>query len=203
VAKVVGISGAQGGGKSSLLNELRARGWKVDDFRVSRAVQAQLGWEKLDRVMDSPDTMVQFQKEVWRQKTMHDQALREDGTDDIILTERTFADICAYSCNWGWKHSDKGTWTENAVINWVGEISHLCFASQKLYAGVVLLPFMADTIKWEDDPNRASRSTVDTIYEEVERFTQTRSMFGIKHYTITAKSVSDRADQVETFVRTL
>jgi hypothetical protein len=44
---------------------------------------------------------------------------------------------------------------------------------------------------------------VNTIYEETERFTQARAMFAVKSFTITAKSVSDRADQVETFLRTL
>lgn len=200
MAKIIGISGAQGAGKSSLLKELGSRGWVVDDFKVSRAVQAKLGWEKLDRIMDSPDSMVKFQKEVWQQKTLHDQSLYADGTDTIILTERTFADICAYSCYWGWKHVDSGAWTESAAINWAAEISDLCFVSQNIYDGVVLLPFMADTVKWENDPNRANRSTTDIIYEEIERFTQMRSMFNIKCFNITAKSIYDRADQVEKFL---
>lgn len=146
--------------------------------------------------------MIEFQKEVWRQKDQREQYLREQP-GHIILTERTFADICAYSTHWGWKFADAGAWDEDEAISWTSTISHMCFASQKLYAGVILLPFMADTIKWEEDPNRADRHTVDLIYESVERFTQARGMFHIKHYTITAKSVSERADQVEKFLRTL
>lgn len=223
--KVVGLSGAQGGGKSSLLIELENRGWRLDKFRVSRAVQAELGWDSLERVMDSPETMVKFQMEVWQQKHNHDsmlwakqwfemESVRQNQIEaisdsefahrnEIVLTERTFADICAYSTHWGYKFADRNAWSDADAVSWAGAISHKCFASQKLYAGVILLPYMEDVVPWENDSHRAERATTDSIYESVQRFMETRNTYMIPRLTITAKSISDRADQVETFLRSL
>ncbi len=202
MAKVVGISGAQGGGKSSLLEELVVRGWQVDTFKVSRAVQQKLGWESLSRVLDSPSTMMEFQREVWRQKFERDSQLKEQP-HSIIFTERTFADICAYSVHWGWIFADRREWSEMDAIDWANEISNLCFTAQKLYSGVVLVPFMHDVIKWVDDAHRADRASIERIYESVERFTQSRSCLGIQTLTISTASVGDRAAQVELFTNRL
>ena len=208
--KVIGLSGAQGAGKSTLLKELMARGWRVDNFRVSRAVQAQLGWETLDRVMDDPNTMMEFQNEVLRQKASHDNALTEepgartmDPKGDVILTERTFADIVAYTTHWTWELLDRGKTTPREAAEFLNGYVSSCVKHQATYSGVLLLPYMRDQITWQDDPNRAKLSSVDSIYEGVERFTQHRALLTQKRYTITAKTISDRADQVEAFLRTL
>ena len=200
--KVVGLSGAQGGGKSSLLIELQKRGWQLDQFRVSRAVQAQLGWESLDTVLTSFETMVEFQNEVLRQKSTHDAALASDGVE-VILTERTFADIVAYTTHWTWELLDQGKTTLREATEFLNGYVSQCIKHQDIYSGVLLLPYMRDQIEWQDDPNRAKLSSVDSIYEGVERFTQHRAFLTQKRYTITAKTISDRADQVEAFLRTL
>lgn len=203
MAKVVGLSGSQGGGKSSLLTCLSGHGWDVDDFKVSRAVQAEFGWESLSNVMDSPQTMVKFQREIHRQKVMRDEMLMNRTDVDVILTERTFADICAYSVDWGWKHADKKLWSLDDAVNWAQEITHMCAPAQKLYSGVILLPFMKDVIKWEEDPNRASFNDIERIYDSVEHFMRMRETFRIPKLIITAKSVDERAYQVNDFLREL
>ena len=95
--KLVGVSGAQGAGKSTLLEGLKAKGWAVDSFKVSRAVQKKLGWDSLERVMDDVHTMQRFQEEVLHQKLLRDFDMGRLETSGVVLTERTFADIAAYT----------------------------------------------------------------------------------------------------------
>jgi predicted ATPase len=207
--KIVGLSGAQGGGKTSLLNELEKRGWAVDRFKVSRAVQAQLGWETLGRVMDSFETMKEFQQEVWQQKFNNDLALSQtpgartiDAKGHVILTERTFADIFSYTCLWSRKFLEAGHPQPHEVLDFLPPYSTKCAEAQNLvYSGVILLPLM-DHIVFEDDTHRASREDVEEVYAGVQTFMAKRAG-EIPLMTITAKTVSDRADEVETFLRKL
>jgi len=208
--KVIGLSGAQGAGKSSMLLELRARGWKLDEFRVSRAVQKQLGWDSLARVMDSVDTMIQFQNEVFEQKLRHDAELaamvsderhdRDGSQNSVVLTERTFADIWAYTSMWTWRFHEQNKIGFNEALAFLTPFTKKCADAQtQVYSGVLLLPFM-NHITFEDDTHRASRADVDSVYEDVDRFVERKTPNMRKLY-ITTESVADRATQVETFLR--
>lgn len=209
--KVVGLSGAQGAGKSTLLIELMARGWQLDQFRVSRAVQAQLGWDNLENVMSSPQTMMEFQNEVLRQKQNHDWHLAMvnegartiDAKGYIILTERTFADIVAYTNLWSWRFVDNGKMSLNDAMQFLGGFTNTAAkAHNEIYAGTILLPMMSHVV-WENDPNRAARNDVEAVFEDIQRFIERKTPLMHKRFTITGKTVSERADQVETFLRTL
>lgn len=206
--RVVGLSGAQGAGKSTLLKELMARGWQLDQFRVSRAVQEQLGWSTLENVMESWDTMVRFQEEVFKQKFDHDsllvQAADTDNPSGIILTERTFADIAAYTAQWTWRHVDRGNVPLNDAINFLaGYLTGCSFAQCQVYAGTILLPYMAEVVPWENDLNRAPLSDVDAIMEDIERFMERKVPLDHKKLRVTTKTVGDRATQVETWLKSI
>lgn len=220
--KLIGISGAQGAGKSTLLKELAARGWAVDDFKVSRAVQTALGWDTLERVMDSPETMMQFQTEVFKQKLTRDSHLSalviaplkthsgrayshssQDTKTSIMLTERTFADILAYTSHWCWKFVDEHRLNIKTAIDFLVEYTIDCQNAQlKIYSGAILLPFM-DHVIWEADPNRAKRSDVDLIFENIEKFMERRTPITHRRMTISSKSVPDRVTEVERFLESL
>lgn len=203
MAKVVGLSGAQGGGKSTLLEALRTRGWQVDDFKVSRAVQAQLGWSSLDTVLRSPATMQRFQEEVLRQKLARDRELRWGGHEGTILTERTFADIHAYTTYWTWELVDARKWTLAEGAAWLHGFTRECFSAQRqCYDGILLLPYMSH-VAWSQDPNRASQTSVTTIWESIERFTQWVDFIDLPPFYVRASSVEDRATEVDTYLRTL
>jgi AAA domain len=218
--KVIGLSGAQGGGKSSLLAELENRGWSVDKFRVSRAVQAELGWDKLDSVMESWETMVQFQIEVFKQKFNHDQILaamqqapitsqpgqeytcnKIDIQDEVIFVERTFADIAAYTSLWTWNHIDNQTVDFDVALDFLHQYVFKCATAQhQIYNTTILLPYMSDVISWENDPNRASFKDVECVYEDVVRFLERKVPITHKSFVITAKTIGDRATQVQNFL---
>lgn len=207
--KVVGLSGAQGGGKSSLLQKLKERGWIVDDFRVSRAVQAQLGWETLERVMDSPETMMLFQNEVLDQKYRNDAMLAAKEVtgaapkEQIILTERTFADIYAYTALWAWRFVDSERLSFPDAVAFMTQYTHRCAQAHKeIYSATLVLPLM-DHIIWENDPNRAAHKDAGTVFEDVERFLEVKLPVNHRRLKIHAKSVEDRALTVETFLEAL
>ena len=209
--KLVGLSGAQGAGKSTLLNELEARGIHVDKFRVSRAVQEQLGWDSLDRVMDSPHTMIAFQEAVFEQKYKNDYALVADITrieldeelpELTMLTERTFADIWAYTSQWTWRFVDREQLTMGDALRFLTPFTERCAGQNKIYSGVILLPYMQHMV-WAPDANRAAQSDVDSVYEDVQSFVERKMPITAKRLVISRETVSDRADEVQTFLRSL
>lgn len=207
---VVGLSGAQGAGKSTLLIELQNRGWHLDQFRVSRAVQAQLGWEKLDNVMESPETMMQFQEAVFYQKLLNDFKLTKlegartaDPKGHIMLTERTFADIDAYTNQWIWRFVDQGKMTMSEAMTFLSQFYKRCMDAQlSCYDGTIMLPFMKH-VAWEDDPNRAAKNDVEAIYEHIERYMSMSVFIAHPKLVITAKSIEDRIDQTERFLESI
>lgn len=197
--KVIGVSGAQGGGKTTLLAEIKNLGYAVDDFKVSRAVQEELGWESLSQVTTSIDTMIDFQTKVLEAKANNDRRLKQEG-DGVILVERTFADIYAYTCLWIKKLSEGNQKALFEGTEFMTLYSAKCLAYQEeIYDGVVLLPFMSH-IAWVDDPKRASREDIDEVFMSVGSFALFTSVPFMKIKTL---SPADRAFEVTDFIRRL
>lgn len=157
--------------------------------------------------MDAPYTMMEFQREVYHQKYKNDLALKEQlagqGHDAVILTERTFADIVAYTNLWTWRFVDSGRMTLGEAIDFLRGFTHDCAqAHNMIYGATLLLPMMSH-IEWQEDPNRAPKTDVVSVYEDIERFIERKAHITHKRFKITAATVADRADQVEAFLRTL
>lgn len=200
MAELIGITGAQGAGKTTLLNELKLRGYHVDDFKVSRAVQAELGWKSLEQVTASGTTMMHFQELVLDRKLQHD-LQQKQLSDDVLLTERTFADIAAYTMRWAWQlvDEDKLSFDEAAKFNtyYVGR----CLEAQlKCYDGVIVLPFMEGVVKFEHDPHRASYSSINSVFDDMVSFMNSSSLKHVPTFHISQATVEDRAVACENFI---
>lgn len=196
MSTLVGLSGAQGGGKSSLLKELAKRGWHVDDYRVSRAVQDALGWDSLDRVLDSFETMQSFQEEVYKQKFNREMYLKRQV--GAILTERTFADLAAYTQSWTWKFFPVDSMIPRSALRWLTDYIKNCqLAQNELYDGVLLLPLM-DHVVFEDDPHRAKKEDAEEVYNFIGALS---AMTDMPKLVITQESIEDRATEVEDFLK--
>lgn len=196
---IVGLSGAQGGGKSSLLAELRQRGHSVDQFRVSRAVQASLGWDSLERVMDDPQQMMIFQEEVFRQKLKNDSAFV--SSSDVILTERTFADVYAYAALWVNNFLQQDRLSRQRGTLWLNNFLENCADAQaKTYGAVLLLPLMSHIV-FENDPHRAKPEDAQFVYSQIENLKY--EMGAPPYFEIKQKSIEDRATEVESYLRTI
>jgi predicted ATPase len=196
---IIGLSGAQGGGKSSLLAELQRRGHSVDQFRVSRAVQASLGWDSLERVMDDPHQMMVFQEEVFRQKLKNDSALV--SSSDVILTERTFADVYAYAALWVNNFLQQDLLSRQRGTLWLNNFFENCADAQaKTYGAVLLLPLMSHVV-FENDPHRAKPEDAQFVYSQIESLKY--EMGAPPYFEIKQKSIADRATEVESYLRTI
>jgi AAA domain len=205
--KLIGLSGAQGAGKSTLLKTLMERGWLLDSFRVSRAVQAQFGWTSLESVMESPQAMMKFQEAVFEQKLLNDYRLHElpgartlAAKGHVMLTERTFADIDAYTTQWTWRFVDKDEMSVAEAFGFLTPFHKRCLDAQlQCYEGTIMLPFMQH-VAWEDDSHRAAKNDVTAIYEHIERYMDSPMLLRHPKLIITTKSVDDRVVQTEKFL---
>lgn len=203
VAKVIGLSGPQGGGKSTLLNGLAARDLfiTVDNFKVSRAVQASMGLDSLERVHETASMMVEFQEAVLKHKLEREQELVEYDAHDFVLTERTFADIASYAQLWAWKLADQGKWDLKDAVAFNVDYGARCANAQNVYSGNILLPFMPH-IAWQADPHRASQKDVPFITEQLDRFFESKNPKTVPVFRITEGSVQGRIDQAYNWIQT-
>lgn len=200
---LIGISGAQGAGKGTVLSSLAERHWKVDTFKVSRAVQETLGWDNLDKVYDSFDTMRQFQDEIFNQKLKSDLAL--SAKSEIILTERTFADIAAYASFWTWELVQLGKVEMEDASTFLSNFTRYCANAQyDVYAGTVLIPLMPhmrQIVIDEADAHRADVKSADTIFDDAERFLETYVPYKPR-LRVSSETVQDRVIEIERFLTT-
>lgn len=198
---LIGISGAQGAGKGTVLTALTEKQWKVDTFKVSRAVQEALGWSSLKTVYDSFDTMQHFQNEIFNKKLANDLVLRNQP--EIILTERTFADIAAYTAFWTWELVQHGKVMMDEASTFLTSFTKRCANAQyDVYAGTVLIPLMPhmrQTIIDEADVHRADVKSADSIFDDVERFLETYVPY-TPRLRISSETVNDRVIEIERFL---
>lgn len=198
---VIAISGAHGSGKSTLLEALKGRGFAVDDFKVSRAVQAALGYSTLQEATSTADRVIEFQTRIITEKHQHDLALL--AKPGIILVERSFADIWTYTSHWIWSLESKGDIHYTKAVQFTSSFLKDCIAYQQaIYGGVVLVPLMPH-IKREDDPNRADYSFADEHFDGTRKFQERTFANSVRTLIIDTKTVEQRVDQVEQFIKSL
>lgn len=198
---LVGVSGPQGGGKTTLLNALRDMGYVLDDFKVSREVQRRLKVDCLDDLTKNPQEMMHFQEEVFLTKFEREQQNLEKG-NRLLLVERTFADISSYAQLWAYELVHRGEWSLSEAMGWAMAFAKQCSKAQQMYTGVLHLPRMPH-VQFENDPRRASQSTIEFIAEQLDRFYDVHQPREVKLFRISAQTVEDRATEVSTFLKGL
>lgn len=202
MAKLIGLSGPQGGGKSTLLEGLAKKGIVVDDFKVSRQVQKELGWETLANVLENPKTMMQFQVKVRDVKYVRELENKARTDADIILTERTFADIATYTQLWSWELADSGKWNKYDAMEFLVDYVDMCRENQSVYSGNILLPSMPH-VQWQADPHRATENHIKFVALQLEEFFKRANPSTVPVFRITEGSVDGRINQVYDWIQTL
>jgi predicted ATPase len=91
---LIAISGSQGSGKSTVLNELRALGYPVIERKTARSILDEWG-VSLDTVNASFDLKLAFQDELVRRK--YNDELEATLSPEVYFTERTYSDLFTYS----------------------------------------------------------------------------------------------------------
>jgi predicted ATPase len=163
---LIAMLGAQGVGKTTLLKELALLDYTVDNFKVSRTIQKEMGYRMLSEAVATFDKMRQFQENIIERKYQHDLCLSQRSGKDVVFVERSFYDILAYTELW----SQNFTTNEGAVDNWLSGYKQACIEYQKeVYNGLILIEPNSH-ISFENDPERAteqSQKQVDTRLKEL------------------------------------
>lgn len=202
MVKLIGLSGPQGGGKTTLLNGLEAKGIVVDDFKVSRQVQKELGWSSLENVLTNPKTMMTFQVKVRDVKYVRELENKERTDVELILTERSFADIASYTQLWCWELVENGKWEVYDAVEFLYDYVNLCIDNQKVYAGNIMLPSMPH-VAWQADPYRAKKAHIEFISKQLDRFFDLAHPRTVPVFRITEGSVDGRIEQTHNWIQTL
>lgn len=128
---LISISGSQGTGKTTLITALRNLypELKVIERKTVRSILSE--WNTtLEEVYSSVDNLMRFQQTLIDRKYQDEVAASE--SDDIWITERSFADFFTFTVAYLGKH--------NTLSPWLAEYEDACKQYQSIYKHVVYLP---------------------------------------------------------------
>lgn len=196
---IVGVSGPQGSGKTTMLNALGDANpsWIIDPYKASRQVQEQFAVLNLLEAINTPDGMMRFQQAVLDQKHKNLLLMKEQLLpNQTLFTERTFADISAYAQLWAYDLVDSKRWLLEDAIGFTTHFTKQCNELQNRWFDVVVhLPRMPHIVE-ENDPRRAPATMVDFIDAQLNQFYKLAHDKKIKVFTLSAITIEDRVKQV-------
>lgn len=130
---IITISSAQGQGKTTLLSALEKEGYSVVRNTTARTILKEWG-TTLNEVYKCPEKTEEFQESIILAQGRYDQQMKEiikSGISDVIITERSYADIFTYTLlNLG---------SINDYNDYVNGYYHSCKMLQQNYDHVVFL----------------------------------------------------------------
>jgi len=91
---LISIAGSQGSGKSTVLKELKNKGYNTVERKTARSIIDEWG-VTLDAINRDPDLKMAFQMELVDRKFKDE--LDMAFADELYFTERTFADLFTYA----------------------------------------------------------------------------------------------------------
>jgi predicted ATPase len=159
---IIGLSGTQGTGKSTVLAAAKTAGFSVVETSISRNVQAKLGWDNLSRAQESIKNMMVFQIEV--ASVMLSRDIQEASKDNIVLVERTPADVWAYTNIWCARN--------NICVQtdpWASDYYEALKLMAKVYTAFVIIPQVKE-IPFVKDPHRADLDSRDEVDLLIRKF---------------------------------
>lgn len=120
---LVAISGSQGAGKTTVINKLKEKGFKVIERKTSRSILEDWG-VSLSDVNNNPELTLKFQKEIIIRKHA-DELAAQAHPADIVITERTYIDLATYSLVALGKDNHHSDWLNSYIAS--------CAAYQQSY----------------------------------------------------------------------
>lgn len=125
---IITISGAQGQGKSTVLNDLAARGYNVIANKTSRGILNEWGLT-LNEVNKYPPLTKKFQERIIKDHLMHQEEAY--NSSELYFSERSFADIFTYATF--------ALGSYNEYSEWLNEYFTICATHQKRYRKIIYL----------------------------------------------------------------
>jgi predicted ATPase len=125
---LIAVTGSQGCGKTTVINELKARGYNIIERKTSRSILTE--WNvTLHDVNNDHKLTIKFQDEIIKRKSADEKAARD--SDAIWFTERSYADLFSYAL------IDLGR--DNQHSEWVEKYYNTCMRLQQSYDMVYYL----------------------------------------------------------------
>lgn len=177
---ILGISGTHGTGKSTVTQALK--NWiQIDESQLSRSAQKSLGWDKLSIAGESVENMWALQEAILA--AMYDRDIKLAASEYFIATERTPADVWAYTVMWCLRLGIDPL-TDAHAQNYLGR----CREMANRYYAFIIVP-MTDAIPFVVDPNRADLKSREMVADIIDDF-----LDGGGHWTHTIFS-TDRMER--------
>lgn len=181
MSTVIGFSGAQGTGKTTILRKLQQYFGLdvVSTESVSRLTQAQLGYSILVDAYKTPDDMCRFQSLLLDNM---DQRLKEKDKGPLFICDRTPADVWAYTLLWMTRlgmvqrKSFGLDFSNRRYMDWAHSYRQRCEDYIADYSLVVVVP-PNPAIPFQEEANRAdyeSQGVIQSNIEELLSKTKTR-----------------------------
>lgn len=191
---LIGLTGAHGTGKSTIIREVKEFGVNVVESSLSRAAQKKLGWDNLSRVEESFDGMREFQDEILG--AMHDRDQEILGSFQITLVDRTPADVWAYVSLWTERFKAKGEEIDEVWLRW---FKGICREMAGRYTQQIIIP-ISEAVPFVAEPGRADLESRDYHEKAVCQFIITG---GLPHTVLLQTGIAERASKVATLVNHL
>jgi predicted ATPase len=160
-ARIVGLCGTHGTGKSTIIKGIKDLGYPVNQAQLSRSAQKTLGWDTLARAQESKANMWALQYAILDAMFDRDQEALE--TSEIVLVERTPADVWSYTEMWCRRLLIDHMTDRQAVV-----YKKACRDMATNYCNFLFVP-ISDAVSFVADPNRAdleSRAFVNIAIRE-------------------------------------
>lgn len=125
---LVAISGSQGSGKTTIIEEIKAQNFNIIERKTSRSILEDWGVTLKD-VNNDPDLTVRFQEEITTRKVEDEIHAYED--EEVWFTERTHADLFTYAL--------VSLGVHNKYSDWLNEYYRKCMYANQIYDHVYYL----------------------------------------------------------------
>lgn len=188
---LIGFSGPQGSGKSTIVENLENLGHPIVKRKTARSILGE--WKKtLHEVNNDLELSRKFQEEVIKRKHNDELEAIEDP-NQIWFIERTFVDVFAYTLvNFG---------KNNEYDAWLNEYFERCKEYQKFYMGVVyisggLFPIKDDGVR---GINQHYGRMIDLIMSDyINKMTYEKQI-----YSVTTTDLCTRVNSIQNWAETL
>lgn len=187
---LVGISGSQGAGKTTILNQLEQQGFNVIKRKTSRSILEEWGIT-LQEVNSNPELTIRFQNEILKRKWDDEQHARHSS--QIWFTERTFIDLAVY-CNFALASNNK-------YNDFVNDYYEQCVNLSQYYNVVFYVKSGHFSIEHDGvrGYNKHYSRMVDLIMEDVHK----NAILPSRLIVIDTPILQDRINLITTFTKTL
>ena len=188
-ARIVGLCGTHGTGKSTIINGVRDLGYTVNQAQLSRSAQKALGWDTLSRAQESKANMWALQYAIL--DAMFDRDQEALSTGGIVLVERTPADVWAYTEMWCRRLLIDHVTDRQAVM-----YKKACRDMATNYCQFLFVP-VSDAVKFVADPNRADLESRAFVNIAIREFIESGNL---PHTEIKSSGIATRIAEAQTTI---